>query len=344
MSYRGMHYLIPSLISMLSAATLLHANHHLIARTKVSLVTKQMPQKADKVSQDHKKSNLDVKPPLINLKRLHLFRLISFTLFLTLSVPVSKLANKSDSPRWKTDMQAYSKLSFNCQNSSDFWSDYPGFFLAKSGCKLPTGDLMIHAVSDRRLQYQKNFNKFKPKIVETSTRSANSWMPWLRTTNWAFYESLYANYSPVSETSHSILWERDTKKIRKLEFLGQSNSLELFYPVTSLIVAPRQARFGVLKIEYSIEKPLSFIPLLGELGNFGLLLDGSLYPGEVLSLSPHKLLADFPIYPFNVGGEIRITPINNSPRFFAALRVKKATIDWYKPIEAEYSNFEMLLK
>jgi hypothetical protein len=345
MSYKGYHYLIPSLFAMPISLVLLHSY---ICLKKDTWATKDLRDKISSSKQIKQKINSNqsfsdvAKNLFIQRSNLNVFILV--LILALLPVFATKIVSKSTSLNWQQDIKAYSNLLLNCGNSTNIWSDYPGYFLAKSGCKLPTGDLMIHALDGRRDLYQRNFINLRPRYVETARVSSLAWVPWLRTTNWDFYKFLYENYSPISNTSHSILWEKDKIQKDKLQVLGAEEGINLYVSFPTQVNPPKNARVGYLKISYDISRPLSFLPMLGTLGSYGIEVNGSMYPGEILSLSPYKKFAEFPVF-FSEGIEvIKITPINNSPRFFTALQIKNASITWISPVPSEIANFNRSLE
>lgn len=345
MSYKGMHYLIPTTLGILTCALLLFEfdkqkstlRELEIKKSKSQKIKKSKKQKTKKVNK------LSTNPPRDN--KMSIKWLVGATLSVTL-IPalVFSLQKNSTSLNWEKDMASYSSLSVNCQEKVNFWSDYPGYFSIRLGCKQPVGDLMIHAVGDRREKYSQSFSVEKPIFVETSTREANPWMPWLRSTNWDFYRNLYNNYSPIGETSHSIIWRLDSEKKQKLKPRGQSSFSEVFFPIPTTLSPPKGTDVGYLTIFYEVIQPLKLIPMLGELGTFALKVDGSVYPGEVVSLPSGSRRLEFPIYISKDTSVVTVTPVLNSPRFFSALRVQKIEVNWFEVLPAEKENFEKSLK
>jgi hypothetical protein len=345
MSYKGNHYLIPAYLTIPIVMSLMHS--HVTLRKSHFLMNK--PRTTSEVLDEiNHIIKLEFPEPITSMKLTsRTTKVLIFSVALVLvSAPagIAKLVSKSTSLAWQQDIRAYSTLALDCKNSTNFWSDYPGYFMARSGCKLPTGDLMIHALGDRREKYQKDFMSLQPRYVETATAESLMWAPWLRTTNWDFYKFLYDQYSPIANTSHSILWEKDRTLKTKLQFIAKNDGLKLYVPVPTVVTPPKNARVGYLRISYKIDQPLNYLPLIGTLGNYGLRINGSVYPGEIISLSPKKNYAEFPIFINKSTEVIEITPIYNSPRFFAALRVKNASITWLAPLQNEIANFETSLK
>jgi len=337
MSYKGMHYLIPTTLSILTCALLLFEFDKQKSNPEKLVKKKSKNQKTKEVY------NLSPNPP--RDKKMITKWLVGATLSATI-IPalVFSLQRNSTSLNWEKDMASYLSLSVNCQEKTNFWSDYPGYFSIKSGCKQPVGDLMIHALGDRREKYSQSFSKEKPIFVETSTREANPWMPWLRATNWDFYRNLYTNYSPIGESSHSIIWRLDSEKKQKLKPKGQSNFSEVLFPIPTTLSPPKGTDVGYVTIFYEVIQPLKQFPMLGELGTFALKVDGSVYPGEVVSLPSSSSRLEFPIYISKDASVVSVTPVYNSPRFFSALRVQKIKINWFEVLPDEKENFEKSLK
>jgi hypothetical protein len=169
-------------------------------------------------------------------------------------------------------------------------------------------------------------------------------MPWLRGVNWQFYEHLYARYFPIEETPHSILWKLNSSEVEsKLRYLGTENLNLRFLERTSLNPPPK-AKMGYLNVDYRINRPLSFLPMMGTLGTFAFSLGGTIYNGEIQTISPEKNSLEIPIYLDSKSRSLEITPIYNSPRLFTSIKFESASISWFSPTTQGAATFEKSLK
>ncbi len=341
LSYKGRHYLIPTLISLTIASILIFANSSLADQSKHMLLQQYSPEEWKKTLLS--KSKTRIKSICISNSAGILTTAI-WIVSLALPAFIYQFGSNTTSKNWDSSIAAYSNLSVECKDGNEFWSDYPHYFFMKIGCRIPVGDLMIHAVGSRRGLYIDSFVSSNPMFVETSTVTGNPWMPWLRANNWQFYKHLYAQYSPIAETSHSILWKSDSAKIkRKLQFLGL-NEINLKFLEKTSLTPPPEAKIGYLVVDYTIDRPLSFIPLIGNLGTFALSLKGTIYSGETQTISPKKHSLEIPIYLNTDDKTLEITPIYNSPRLFTSIKFKNASIRWFAPSVQGIDTFEASIK
>lgn len=90
------------------------------------------------------------------------------------------------------------------------WSTYAGLLEARNGLFHPTSfDYIIHALGPaNRLAYLRDFERVKPKLVQTVSPDYTQYESWIEDTSWDFYADLLRNYEVVAGTPWSLFWQR----------------------------------------------------------------------------------------------------------------------------------------
>jgi len=89
------------------------------------------------------------------------------------------------------------------------WSTYAGLLEARNGLFHPSVDYIIHALGpENRKKYVADFQRVKPRLVQTVSPTYTQYETWLEDTSWDFYIELLTHYEVVATTPWSLFWER----------------------------------------------------------------------------------------------------------------------------------------
>lgn len=111
------------------------------------------------------------------------------------------------------------------------FSTYAGGVEAINGTFQPSGiDYIIHVLGEtQRKHYLTSFTQDECEYVSTLKNEYTPDEYWLLRVNWFFYRELYMYYTPVKETSYSVIWEKaenintvDTEAYVEWEYLDES--------------------------------------------------------------------------------------------------------------------------
>lgn len=200
-------------------------------------------------------------------------------------------------PAWESNLAVASATLGPPETRPRIWSTYAGLAEAAYGEFHPSYDYIIHALGpERRAAYLEEFDRFRPRHVQTLRTSLFRYEEWLRVMHWDFYERVLRDYRVVSRTGYSLWWERNRTAPLRRRFLGtvplRRDGDVATFSLRGDHFAPRIA---VLHLEYAVHNPWHRVPMAGQWPRFLVVIAGAQNTFPV-ALSPYRTRTSIPIF------------------------------------------------
>ncbi|MBO9493568.1 hypothetical protein J7438_05640 [Thalassotalea sp. G20_0] len=184
------------------------------------------------------------------------------------------------------------KQGNNSGYAKDFsiWEIYPGSLLNLYYYKenpAPT-EMMIHVLGkESRLEYYSSFRNSGVDYVAFA--KPERFTQWLINWHWPFFRELVHKYQPILDLDEFSLW-----KIEKKKDAEKKRSEYLLLDGRTLISKSHDIELYTVRIDYEIEMPFGFIPLLGKSTRFLINKTGALNEMPV-SIPWYESSFEFPV-------------------------------------------------
>jgi len=181
------------------------------------------------------------------------------------------------------------------------WSTYAGLLEARNGLFHPTVDYIIHALGpENRAKYVADFQRVKPRLVQTVSPTYTQYETWLEDTSWDFYIELLTHYEVVATTPWSLFWERSADSsvvappIQVWSSTVAPGADRIKLPTVPVV--PNVAPLALLQveIEYRAKNAMLSLPIVGAIPRYLLRATDVLqrYP---VTIDPYTTTTRFPL-------------------------------------------------
>ena len=181
------------------------------------------------------------------------------------------------------------------------WSTYAGLLEARNGLFHPSVDYIIHALGpENRAKYVADFQRVKPRLVQTVSPTYTQYETWLEDTSWDFYIELLTHYEVVATTPWSLFWERSADSsvvappIQVWSSTVAPGADRIKLPTVPVV--PNVAPLALLQveIEYRAKNAMQSLPIVGAIPRYLLRATDVLqrYP---VTIDPYTTTTRFPL-------------------------------------------------
>jgi len=181
------------------------------------------------------------------------------------------------------------------------WSTYAGLLEARNGLFHPSVDYIIHALGpENRKKYVADFQRVKPRLVQTVSPTYTQYETWLEDTSWDFYIELLRHYEVVATTPWSLFWERGADSaVAPPPIQVWSSSVapgadRITLPTVPVVAGLAPLALLQVEIEYRAKNAMQSLPIVGAIPRYLLRATDVLqrYP---VTIDPYTTTTRFPL-------------------------------------------------
>ena len=179
------------------------------------------------------------------------------------------------------------------------WSTYAGLLEARNGIYHPSFDYIIHALGpENRARYLSEFQRLRPRLVQTVDPEYSQYEAWIEGTSWDFYAALLRNYEVIGSTPWSLFWERTATPAPAPQLVWQT-AVPSGAQAATLPSPPPAPQLGhyvlaQVELEYRIRNPLRALPIVGSMPRY--LVSGTgVLQKHAVTLDPYVTRTSFPL-------------------------------------------------
>ena len=181
------------------------------------------------------------------------------------------------------------------------WSTYAGLLEARNGLFHPSVDYIIHALGpENRAKYVADFQRVKPRLVQTVSPTYTQYETWLEDTSWDFYIELLRHYEVVATTPWSLFWERGADSaVAPPPIQVWSSSVapgadRITLPTVPVVAGLAPLALLQVEIEYHAKNAMQSLPIVGAIPRYLLRATDVLqrYP---VTIDPYTTTTRFPL-------------------------------------------------
>lgn len=155
------------------------------------------------------------------------------------------------------------------------WSTYAGLLEARNGLFHPSVDYIIHALGpENRAKYVSDFQRVKPRLVQTVSPTYTQYEAWLEDTSWDFYIELLRHYEVVATTPWSLFWERSADSLAIVPPIEvwsskvEAGADRIKLPTVPVVPGLAPVALLQVEIEYRAKNAMHALPIVGAIPRY----------------------------------------------------------------------------